>query len=210
VFKQILIGYIEGAQNSYDKNFDALTFNANKFVNFYSRAEEKNLVIQGRALPFVDNDIVSLGYESSINSDFKITIDHEDGFFSKLDVFLEDKELNLLHNLKDDPYLFKTQTGTFNERFTLKFQDKSLKTKDFKPNQNIVLVSVKEKGIFIEAFDKIIDNVIIYDMSGKVIFKKDKIESSKLSIQNLISNDLVLLVKTTLKDGFEVTTKIIL
>jgi hypothetical protein len=53
----------------------------------------KNLAIQGRALPFDENDVVPLGYKSKIAGDFKIAIDQVDGFLVNNRIFLEDKLL---------------------------------------------------------------------------------------------------------------------
>ncbi|EJL59690.1 hypothetical protein PMI10_04039, partial [Flavobacterium sp. CF136] len=60
-FKQTLIGYAEGATNSYDDDFDGLTFDGNSYLDLYSINGTDNLTIQGRALPFVDTDVVPLG-----------------------------------------------------------------------------------------------------------------------------------------------------
>ncbi|MNR51610.1 hypothetical protein D3C85_1713050 [compost metagenome] len=35
-FKQLLVGYLEGATNSWDDNYDGLTINGNKYIDFYS------------------------------------------------------------------------------------------------------------------------------------------------------------------------------
>ena len=58
VFGQILIGYVEGATNFWDNNYDAVTMDANKYLDFYSINEGSLLTIQGRALPFEENQII--------------------------------------------------------------------------------------------------------------------------------------------------------
>jgi hypothetical protein len=75
-----LIGYITGATNEYDNVYDGVSFNGNAFIDFYSTSKDENFVIQGRALPFDDNDKVPLGYKTSIVGEFKIAIDEADGF----------------------------------------------------------------------------------------------------------------------------------
>jgi len=65
-FKQLLVGYITGATNDWDNLYDGLTFDGQEFVDFYSVNQGQNLTIQGRALPFVDTDVVPLGYRSTI------------------------------------------------------------------------------------------------------------------------------------------------
>ncbi|MBF4488262.1 calcium-binding protein, partial [Flavobacterium sp. CSZ] len=51
-FKQLLIGYIEGASNAYENKFDGVSFDGNPYLDFYSMVNTTKLVIQGRALPF--------------------------------------------------------------------------------------------------------------------------------------------------------------
>jgi hypothetical protein len=93
-----LIGYI-GATNEYDNVYDGVSFNGNAFIDFYSISKDKNFVIQGRALPFDDNDKVPLGYKTIIVGEFKIAIDEADGFLVNKKIFLEDKLLGKTQDL---------------------------------------------------------------------------------------------------------------
>jgi hypothetical protein len=63
----------------YDNVYDGVSFNGNAFIDFIVY-KDKNFVIQGRALPFDDNDKVPLGYKTTIVGEFKIAIDEADGF----------------------------------------------------------------------------------------------------------------------------------
>src|SRR5690606_35198786 len=124
-FSQILVGYAEGATNDIDRGFDGETFNTNA-ISLYSIASEKILGIQGRALPFDHNDLVPLGYSSTVVRNFTIGIDRVDGLFDNQDIFLEDRQLNLIHDLKHQPYVFTADVGTFNDRFVLRYTNSSL------------------------------------------------------------------------------------
>ncbi len=210
LFKQILIGYIEEATNDYDISFDAESFNGNKFANFYSITENKNLVIQGRAFPFEETDSVLLGYMSKVAGNFSFSIDHMDNEFSGQNIYIEDKELKVVYNLKDGPYIFKSEEGTFNSRFELKYIDKQLDNLEFKNVQNDIFVSVKDKQIHIEALNEFISEVEVYDLTGKMLYKKVKINSADFSIQKVISGNGVLFVKVTLENDFSATRKVIL
>ena len=57
-FKQTLIGYLSDATNTYDDRFDGESRDGNSFIDFYSINEDRNFVIQGRALPFDENDVI--------------------------------------------------------------------------------------------------------------------------------------------------------
>lgn len=209
LFKQIMVGYIEGATNEYDISYDAESFNGNKYADFYSITANKNLVIQGRAWPFEKADSVPLGYMSTIGGNFSFSIDHSDAEFSEMNIYIEDKELKLIHNLKASPYTFKTEKGTFDNRFELRYLDKELKVDDYNTISNVVFVSVKDKQIQIDASKEFIKETEVFDLTGKMLYKKNKINSSSFFIQNLNSGSQVLFVKVVLENDFEITRKVI-
>lgn len=208
-FKQTLVGYIDGATNDFDTAFDGLSFNANAIINFYSVNNAANYVIQGRALPFEQNDLVPLGYSSTVEGEFAISIDNLDGLFTTQNVFLEDKNTNTIHNLKTSPYSFQTTIGTFNDRFVLRYTDKTLGVEDVIADGNKVFVTVKNKQLKVTAGKEDINSVAIYSILGKQIYFKKDITSKELVIENLSSSDQVLIVKTVLEDGTLYTTKTI-
>jgi hypothetical protein len=125
VYKQMLVGYIAGATNGKENAFDGVSFTKNTYIDFYSLIDAKKYVIQGRALPFDKNDRVPLGYKSTLQGEFVITIDEADGVLGNQPVFLEDKLTGKIHNLKNGPYSFTTQIGSFDDRFTLVYVDKT-------------------------------------------------------------------------------------
>ncbi|WP_052257269.1 T9SS sorting signal type C domain-containing protein [Flavobacterium sp. AED] len=208
-FKQTLLGYVANATNGYDNSFDGESFDGNQFIDFYSVNEDKNLTIQGRALPFDENDEVSLGFSSTIEGAFSIDIDEVDGLFASQDVFIEDKNTNSIKNLKDGPYTFTTESGTFNDRFVLRFTDKTLGTGTFDKGDSAVLVSNKNKLIKIDSSVEVINKVEVYDLLGRTVYEKINIDANKLVLPNLVMNDQVLLVKIILENGKTVTKKII-
>ncbi|SNS01324.1 tandem-95 repeat protein [Flavobacterium sp. ov086] len=208
-FKQALIGYIEGASNSWDINYDATTMNGNSFIDFYSINESKKLAIQGRALPFQDTDQVPLGYKTTVAGDFTIAIDHTDGVFNNQAVYLEDKTTGTVTNLQAGNYTFTTAIGTFIDRFTISYIKKTLGTDDFENLENSVLVSIKDKVVKVTATKETIKEVSIYDINGQLLYNKKKIGTAELQIPNLQSSNQVLLVKVTLDNDYLTTKKII-
>jgi hypothetical protein len=84
------------------------------------------LVIQGRSLPFDKTDKVPLGYKTTVEGAFAISIDKVDGVLASQAVFIEDKETNVIHNLKNGSYSFTTGIGVFNDRFVLRYKDNSV------------------------------------------------------------------------------------
>jgi len=208
VFKQTLIGYITDATNAYDSRFDGESLDGNEFVDFYSINQNKNLVIQGRALPFNENDEVPLGFRTTIDGTFTINIDQTDGLLTNQALFIEDKLTNTVHNLKNENYTFITEKGIFNDRFVLRYTNKTLGTSDLETLEKQVLVSNKNNRIKINSLFETIDEILVYDMSGRQIFKKGKVDNTELTLTNLVSSQQTLLVKVYLQNGHAVTKKI--
>ncbi|MGA9637319.1 T9SS sorting signal type C domain-containing protein [Flavobacterium sp.] len=209
-FKQMLIGYITGATNKYDRGYDGASFDGNSFVDFYSINENTPLTIQGRALPFEKTDIIPLGYTSTINGDFTIAIDKTDGFLANQEVFLEDKSTGIFTNLKKGSYTFATQKGIYNDRFVISYVAKtSLDNDNFVTNENSLVVFHKDNKITVQSSDKSISKVQLYDVSGKLILEKSKINTNEAILSYLHSVEQVLIVKVTFENGHVISKKII-
>lgn len=210
VFKQILIGYMTGASNAYDEDYDAESFNGNQFANFYSIVENKQFSIQARGLPFEQTDSVLLGYSSIIEGEFTIAIDHLDSQFLDSDIYIEDKEMKVMHNLKKGGYFFKTGIGTFDDRFELKYVDKKLDLINFENPENAVFVMVKDKQLVIKSTNQLINEVVVYDIQGRKIFMKTKVDRNDLVIQRLNILNQVLIIKVILENRVIVVKKVVL
>ena len=208
-FKQLLVGYITGATNDWDNLYDGPTFDGQEFVDFYSVNQGKNLTIQGRALPFVDTDVVPLGYRSTIAGPFDISIDNRDGSLAGQAIWLEDKKTNTLHELSKGKYTFTAINGVENDRFVLKYTGKTLGTDDNEVADKSLIVSVKNKKITLTSSAEAITQVQLFDLLGRKVYDKSKINAQEWSISNLPSSEQTLIVKTTLANGAISNKKII-
>ncbi|WP_281634216.1 T9SS sorting signal type C domain-containing protein [Flavobacterium luteolum] len=212
-FKQILIGYVEGATNGIDFSYDATTRGGTAYIDFYSISESRKLTIQGRALPFDDTDVVPLGYKSGVDDkgdrNFTISIDHADGFFATQAVYLEDKALGKIIDLRKENYTFFSLAGSNSTRFSIRYTNKTLGTDDFENLENTVLVSVKDKAVNITSSKETIKEVNVYNVGAQLLYSNNKVNASDLQIKNLHSSDQVLLVKIILENGHTFTKKVI-
>ncbi|WP_369769681.1 T9SS sorting signal type C domain-containing protein [Flavobacterium sp. WC2416] len=208
-FKQTLVGYISGATNDFDSGYDGESYDGNEFIDFYSVYKDKNLVIQGRALPFEDSDTISLGYRSTISGEFTINIDQVDGLFAGKAIYLKDNVTNSIHNLNESAYNFKTETGTFNDRFVLSYTNKMLATDNFDILEKGVLISNKNKEVKINSSVENINTVVIYDLLGRQIYKKANVNNKELIILNLLSAKQTVLIKVSLQGGEIIHKKMI-
>ena len=207
-FSQTLVGYVAGATEELDRSFDAESLGGND-VSFYSIIPEAELTIQGRALPFDKNDQVTLGYNSEISGELSIRIDHIDGLFNTQNIYLEDTELSVIHNLKDKPYVFNTEKGTFNNRFYMRFTDKTLGTDSFNLSKSDEVIVIVNQNVTIQSSNQLIKSIVVYDLSGRKIDSYKKVNALKYTLNHLNKTTAGLIVKITLEDDTVVSKKII-
>nr|WP_315147139.1 T9SS sorting signal type C domain-containing protein [uncultured Flavobacterium sp.] len=207
---QMLVGYVQNATDNYDSGYDSYLFDDSKPLLVYSRLGTSNLSIQGRALPFVDSDTVQIGYYTNAADNVTIAINSVDGLFlNSQGIYLEDKLLNVIYDLKSNPYVFASEAGTFNDRFVLRYTNGTLGTKNFDGNENKVVVSIKNRQIKINSSEERIEKLTVYDLLGKQIYHKENVNINEFVLTDFVSNHQVLLVKITLQNGKTVTDKII-
>lgn len=208
-FKQLLVGYITGATNDWDNLYDGPSFDGHEFVDFYSINQGKNLSIQGRALPFEATDIVPLGYRSTIAGSYNISIDNRDGALARQEIWLEDKKTNILHELTKGKYTFTAINGVENDRFLLKYTNKTLDTHDNELVNKALIISVKNRKINLMSSKEAIVQVQVFDLLGRKVYDKSNINAKEWSISTLLSSEQTFIVKTTLANGAISNKKII-
>ena len=208
LYKQTLIGYIENATNDLDRGFDGEIVDTGNPLSLYSVINQKKLGIQGRALPFDINDIVPLGFKAATSGTYEIRLSDFDGFFVNQNVFLEDKLVNVIHNLKESNYSFVTNSGTFEDRFVLRFTDTiSLHSNQSEFNENAITIYKENKNLIINSMLIDIKDVEIVDLMGRLLFTKSNIQSSNENISIDGFSTAILIVKIQLINGQTITKK---
>jgi hypothetical protein len=210
VFKQQVILYVTGATNEYDAGIDGDQIDG-QFVSFYSIIPGHNLAIQVKAMPWEVTDQVPLGFKSTItaSTSFNINISELGAYFLDKDVYLEDKLLNVFHDLKIAPYTFSSAAGVFDNRFVIHYQDTSLSNDDFAASENSVYLFKDNNQPKIVSTKSNIKSIIGYDMLGRVIFSKDKLNASEVLLTDLIKNNQAVIIKATLENNVTVAKKFI-
>ncbi|RYD54460.1 MAG: T9SS sorting signal type C domain-containing protein [Sphingobacteriales bacterium] len=208
-YKQILVGYVENATNAKDVGFDADAVDAGNVAGLYSILGSDKLAIQGRALPFDVNDQVPVGFKSTIAGNFEIALSNFDGLFTTQNIYLEDKSLNIIHDLKSGSYNFSTLAGTFDDRFVLRFTNDTALGVNHAQADNAVIVYKNDNGINVISGSMVMKSIKIFDLRGREIFVKDHVNSNEALISNLNAGEQVLLVQITSNDNQIVNRKIV-
>ncbi|MCZ8331820.1 MAG: T9SS sorting signal type C domain-containing protein [Flavobacterium sp.] len=207
-FKQALIGYIELATNDIDRLFDAKLFD-NGVLSLYTKVGNTKLSIQGKDVDFDINEQIPLAYSTNSAGQFTINLSEYDGLFVDQVIYLEDKLLNIIHNLKESSYTFTTAVGTFEDRFVLRYTNSTLSNNEPIFNDNTVVVYKNEQGLFINSGIVPMNNVMIYDVRGRLIASQSSINATNASFNALPNTNQVLLVKITSTDGVSLTKKVV-
>ncbi len=193
---QLLISYMTGATNGIDPGIDGSYINDSPIaLNSYLNNGE--YIIQGRALPFTDADVIPLTFKTTITANYTIAIDHLDGLFlGNQNIFIRDIFTGIVHNLKQSAYSFTTTTGTFNNRFEIVFTN-LLENTTF--SKNNVQVYSNNGEIIINSGLVLMDNLKTYDIRGALIDFKDAINASEIRLPKSNAKEVVLLKITTIE-----------
>lgn len=204
LYNQILLGYMQGASNDVDSNIDGRVLNSNKTILF-NIINDEAYVIQGRALPFKEEDVVPIGFKSLESGTFEIALDNLDGLFVGQDIFLHDKTIGAYHNLKEEKYTFISEAGEFKNRFEIVFKKPSITNE---ANENTVLVFKSSSDLILKSSSSKIKSVVVFDIQGKKLYEK-KINNNEFTIQDLTALNQALIVQLKLENGEEISRKII-
>jgi hypothetical protein len=145
-FKQIAVGYLEGATNVYEFGADALG-STESVVQFYSLIHPATygFGIQARACPWALTDQILLSHKTTVAGDYNIAIDHNNVFFDNKDTHLEDTSNGIFHNIKTSSFTFTAAVETFNNRFKLHYRDLTLSIDDNLVNDSSLIVYSVDK-----------------------------------------------------------------
>lgn len=207
-FKQVLVGYVAGATNDFDFKYDGEVTEAGNPVSFYSLLDDKKLTIHGRALPFAASDLHPLGYRSANQGMYTVQLATFDGLFTNQNVYLEDKLLNIIHDLKIEPYVFFTEQGTFDSRFILRFTNETLGVNPF-VMQDVMVVKKELDITVLASTSMVLDKVSLFDVRGRLLATKEKINAHTTTFTDLSIANQIVLVQIVDVDGNSVTKKVV-
>lgn len=202
-----LIGYIEGATYEKDRMFDS-PFAINSTFGIYSTIATEKQSIQGRPTPFDENDEVFLGIAVPSAGSYTIAINQVDGLFenNSQNIFLEDLQAGIVHDLRISPYTFVAPQGNTENRFKIKYVDQILSNPSFESSS--VSTFIKNETLLIKANENI-EKISLYDISGKLIENKTFSEGNQEISSNFSYSNGVYLLVINFENKNTVTRKVI-
>ena len=170
----ILIGYINGATDNFELDYDAplLIEGAD---SFYSILGNDKLAIQGKQYPMKKEDVIPLGAIFYQAGSHTISLVNKDGVFeTEQPIYLHDKFMNTFTDLQKNDYTFTADKGEVKNRFEITYSVQSLSAQDSVAKFGVKVYQSGDKYI-IEA-DKVFSELKIFNTSGSLI---DSIKSGR-------------------------------
>jgi hypothetical protein len=177
-----LLSYVENATNGRDRLFDAFS-NEKLSFNVFSLLENEQMLIQGRTLPFDNNDKVKIGVTIPQDGLYKIALGAVDGLFlnSNQNIYLEDKLLNVIFDLRTAPYSFMASKGTIKDRFVIRYNNEQvLNSQTFDTSNEVVVIS--NEALSVQSTKEKIANLIVFDVLGRILFESKDVNSANFTL----------------------------
>lgn len=204
----ILVGYAAGATSGIDYGYDGLKFGGTG-SELYSLIEGTPYTIQGKALPFTVDDVVSLGFKAVEAGTFNIAIYKTDGLFTgDQDILIRDNLTGTTNSIKTLPYNFISEIGTFDTRFEMIYTKGTLGIDPQTEAQNSLILYVKSNTLFVQS-TRIIVAVRIFDILGRLLFENKNIDNTHFQHNKSGTAPQFVLVEVTDSENNKVVKKII-
>jgi len=176
IYNTVLIAHTENATDDYDEEYDAELFSIGQ-DSFYTEVDAFKLQIDARPL-FQSSQIIPLSTQYSEDGIYTIVLQKPEGVFESLqDIYLRDKLLDVVVNLKVKGYNFLTNAGIVQGRFEIVYEPKN--TLGLFENYNNAVGVIRDGENFIIQSSDIIHDVEIYDASGRLM---QKVEANKKQV----------------------------
>ncbi len=195
-----LIGYMDGATDDYDQDFDSEAFGVSSDL-FYSVLDDRKLLIQGKANSFKTEDVVSLGANIFSSGEYIIRLKHPEGIFeSDQNIYLKDLLLNTNTNLKDDEYRFIAEPGLIEGRFQIVYENEATLAVQETLGDAVQVFRSGEQFIVRSSTTKI-DEVEMYDINGRLIHQS-KVDGFEISLNGSAIPNGIYILKIKQADHF--------
>jgi hypothetical protein len=200
--RQVLLAFMDEKANSeMNDGYDAYNIDDSP-SDMYLLNGENELAIQGEGY-FDEEASYPIGVRSDSIGKISFVLDGLENFDESQNIFIHDNETDTYHSIKDKAYEIELPAGTFNERFSLRFTDKSLAVQDASYDNAITVFFTRSNNtlnIKNSANDNTVLTASLFNIQGKLLSKwdvKEKEQSNiKIPIQDKSSAVYIVKLKT--------------
>ncbi|KEY18803.1 choice-of-anchor D domain-containing protein [Kaistella antarctica] len=200
-----LIGYIDGATDDYDADYDADLFGLGADALFTVLADRK-LGIQGKSIPFGMNDIVKVGTNHYETGTYVFSLGEMEGVFANgQSIYLKDHETGIITKLSESPYSFTANQGLTAGRFEIAYQDETVLGTNVLTKENIIVYRDGAEFVVKSSTSNITD-IDLFDSSGRLIITlKSNRKEVRIDSSNFVHGVYILRIG---QEGSIITKKI--
>jgi len=209
----ILAGVDENASNAFDIGYDAPLIENNAEDMFWVSETNDKYIIQA-VNNFDTSQVLPLGIKTNKAGLVTIKLDFLENIADNKIIFVHDKELNILYNLKNSSYQVYLNPGTYLNRFEIVFSNTSnlaLGVEDIAEKSLQVYFSNEKESIVIHNPDvKNIESTEIFNLLGQSIYRFDSISKEnymEYKTKHLIPGTYIIKLKT---DSCMVSKKVLI
>jgi hypothetical protein len=209
MFSQLLLAYSDQTTMDYDWGYDGRVNQSPNYLSFYTIAGSDMYKIQARSA-FDLNDVVPVGYFSAVAGEFTIGLGQQDGILNapETPIYLEDVTMNIVHDLRQGPYVFTTDSGRFINRFRLRYATDALAAPTFDVLNSSVVATTTAGTLQLNSSLDVLKDVTVYDVLGRQLYAAHDIMNHQWSTTGLTLSNQTLLLKITLGNGTVITRKV--
>ena len=182
----ILVGYVNGATNQYDGDYDADVMSLGD-DSVYTLLGSQKLQIDGRQYLLSQEEVIPLGTRYADDGIYQLSIATTEGVFNNnQSIYIKDKLLNTVIDIAQNPYSFQAVKGTDESRFEIVYKSQDILDTESSIKNNLMVY--KDEKDFVVKSTEILTKVQLFDMSGKLINETSKPSNEiRISHQNLIN-----------------------
>ncbi|WP_426064110.1 choice-of-anchor D domain-containing protein [Flavobacterium sp. DSP2-3-1] len=206
--RQVVVAFMDDKANGeINEGYDAENID-DVDNDMYLINSEKKLMIEGEGY-FDETSSYPIGVRSDSIGKISFVLDDLENFDDNQKVFIYDKSDETYHNIKDTLYEVELPKGTFNDRFYLRFTDKTLGSDSFNLSKSDGVIVVVNQNVTVQSSNQLIKNIVVYDLLGRKIDGYKKVNAKKYTLSHLNKTTAGLIVKITLDNDTVVSKKII-
>jgi len=221
LFSQVLVAYVDGATDGLDDvSYDASrSLSGGLQTAIYTQIDSepnKKLGVQGKSTTSLNIDeTISVGFITTIDEAMLYTFSIaqlEGAFMTSNTIFIKDNLLDVIHNLSTSDYTFTSETGEFNSRFEVVFNDGTIVIEEEEETitlDKFLIVELENDNVqFAAPNDLQINSIRIINVQGKEVYNlKGNNNRETYNLSKL--NNTVYFANITLSNGQVITKKAI-
>ena len=206
--RQVLLAFMDEKANSeMNAGYDAYNIDDSP-SDMYLLNGENELAIQGEGY-FDETSSYPIGVRSDSIGKISFVLDGLENFDKNQSIFIYDKSDDTYHNINGALYEVELPAGTIEDRFYLRFTDKTLATNTFNLSNSDEVIVIVNQDVTVQSSNHQIKNIAVYDLLGRKIDNYKKVNALKFTLSHLNRTTAGLIVKITLDNDTVVSKKII-